>query len=301
MTEPTSSPNGAVPPRLSLKKPGQPLTPPAAAPAAAPTPAPALKSQTSRIPLPSAPAEPAPVSPKKKTARISLDAAVAEPGAKPAVATGGVGVSKTIRLTPAGASPAKTMATPSISQTLSGIVTPPEGKSKTSRIPLESAIAASEGAGPKTIRLKRPGAALSGPIIMAPPEPVAAQEIPVAPPAPLQDIALAPSKSQTARVEIQPDVSSDLQQTQRKTIKIRRAGGEGGPTIKAAPRSLSVARAAGVEETVASAPVEEIARPAPRWHVVFPITAAAALFVLCFMIYVLAAQAFPHLGWHVGG
>jgi hypothetical protein len=294
MTEPTSPPNGAVPPRLSLKKPGQPLTvPPPAAPAAAPAPAPSPKSQTARIPLPAGLAEALPGSPKKKTARISLDAAVAEPGAKPALATSGVGVSKTIRLAPAPVAPSQTPAPASISKTISNIVTSPEAKLITSRIPLEQVMAAGESAGPKTIRIRRPGATLSGPIITTTPEPLTE-------PAPPESVP-EPSKSQTARVELQPDLASDIQQTQRKTIKIRRAGGEGAPTIRAAPRSLSVTRAAGLDEAAAGLTPEAGVPPTPRWHVVFPVAAAAALCVLCFMIYVLAAQAFPQLGWHVGG
>ena len=84
------------------------------------------------------------------------------------------------------------------------------------------------------------------------------------------------------------------QQTQKKTIKIRRADGGAGDSATAG-RSISVARTEGasVEESVAGVGV-----PAPHWF--FIVTAAAAAVTLCFMLYVLAAQAYPDLGWKVG-
>lgn len=277
MSEDIKPGNAAIPPRLSIKVPGQ----------------------TGEVAVaPQAPSDPAVAAVKRKTSRIALSQVSAEPGA-PAAPVSGIGLtSKTIRLSPAiGGVPIPS--TP-VGKALSGILmaSPDEAKYKTSRIPLEAVLSgkseAPAGAGgdaiPKTIRVKRP-------TITAPPKVVSSVEAPVsAAPSPVP--AGAPvEKNQTARVDILPDAAAEAQQTQKKTIKIRRAEGSG-PEARVSPRNVSIARSegelAGLAEDAGGARVA-----APHW--IFPVMAAAALFVMGFMIYVLAAQAYPGLGWSLGG
>lgn len=261
MSDANKSESGAIPPRATIKLPGQSgeMAVPAEAGAGI----------------------------KKKTARISLEQASAEPGAVAATPVPGVGVaSKTIRLAPAVSGQLPVMP-PSLGKALSGSLASEEVKRQTSRIPLEAVLSSGATSAassiPKTIKVKRPTitpAAVEQTQAISP----VAEAVPAAPMA----------KNQTARVEITPDMIPEPQQTQKKTIKIRRADG-GAAEIKAAPRSVAIARAEEALAEATAAAAGQVAKP----HVAFVGMAAAALLVLCFLVYVLAAQAYPNLGWAV--
>ena len=260
MSDDIKSEEGGIPPRVTIKLPGQ----------------------TGDV----APA----VGSKKKTTRISLDQVSAEPGAVQGAYVEGVGVaSKTIRLTPVVSGQMAVSPLPSIGRALTGNFTADDGKRQTSRIPLESVfpgaaqsgIAGAASSIPKTIKVKRPMISISPRINVAPEvEPSQVSAEPTAGASP---------KSQTARVETTPDMVQDPQPTQKKTIKIRRADGDAKPVE---PRGVSIARSG---EAPAVAAQGQVARP----HGAFVGIAAAALMVLGFMIYVLAAQAYPNLGWSI--
>lgn len=266
MSEDNRPENGAIPPRVQIKVPGQ-----------------------------SGDLSGADAAGKKKTARLSLDQVTAEPGVVAGAPVEGMGVaSKTIRLAPALTGQVAVAPLPSIGKALTGTFVYDEPKRQTSRIPLESVMpgvgaGSSQGAVaapstiPKTIKVKRPSISLS-------PAAASAQgEAPVA--APVAE-APAAAKNQTARVEITPDMVPEAQQTQKKTIKIRRADGDAKPAGE--QRSVAIARAESAEASIPSV-AGQVA--APHWA--FVGVAAVALLVLCFMVYVLAAQAFPNLGWSV--
>jgi len=262
MSETINPEDGAIPPRVTIKVPGQ----------------------SGDVSLASDAAN------KKKTARLSLSQVSAEPGAAPAAPVSGIGVvSKTIRLAPSMTGQVAVSPLPSVGKAMTGTFVYDEVKRQTSRISLESALQGSttSGAGvsaiPKTIKVKRPSISMGTGV--SPAREDDSGEAAAAPSA-------AMSKSQTARVDISSDMVPEPQQTQKKTIKIRR-GSDGGEA-KAEPRSISIART-GAEGTPPSAAEAECAQP----HGIFIGIAAAAILVLCFMIYVLAAQAYPSLGWSV--
>lgn len=265
----TANGDNAIPPKLSFK-PAEPGVPEAEE----------GKKHTARVDLPQAAPEPAAIL-KKKTSRIPLEQAGAEPGAPTGDPVPGVGASKTIRLAPVAAVPTITIA-PS-PKAVSAATLSEDIKRQTSRIPLDEATATkveSQPSAPKTIRIKRPSGLQSAPIL---------------PPTPQEEEALAPEtagKSVTSRIDLPEEAGSgEGQATQRKTIKIRRA--EGG-TVRPAPRSLAVAR---VEAQAAARVEQEVAAP----HAIFPMLAAAALVLLCVMVYVLLLQAFPDLNWSFPG
>ena len=272
MSEDIKPENGSIPPRVKIKIPGQ-SGELAETPTAATVPA-----------------------NKTKTARISLDQVTAEPGATQTAPVSGVGVaSKTIRLAPAMTGQVLISTMPSVGKALSGMISE-ESKSQTSRISLESVMAEMAGkpqdSPPKTIKVKRPVLTTTPKVAGLSTE----SQTEVSPPAaivPPQPAGELISKSQTARVDIVPE-AVEAQQTQKKTIKIRRADGGAGD-IKPVSRSVSIARAEG-ESTEAAKNGADV--PAP--HGIFIAMAAAAALVLCFMLYVLAAQANPGLGWAVG-
>lgn len=271
----TSSTNGdnTIPPKLSFKAPDS-------------TAAETEKKHTSRVDLPPPAAAEGAAPLKKKTSRIPLDQVSAEPGAAPGSPVAGVGAAKTIRLSPAGPVPTITI-TPS-PKAISGALVTEDIRRQTSRIPLEAAATTSEtatGGSPKTIRIKRPAGLATTPIL-TPTEPAAA--------AAAASAAVEPTgKSVTSRIDMPEEGVGDTgQATQRKTIKIRRPDGS---PAKAVPRSMAVAR---VEAQAAARVAEEnVAAP----HAVFPILAAAAVVLLCVMVYVLLMQAFPDLGWNFPG
>lgn len=267
----------AIPPKVSLKKTGEI---PGAVPAGIPS---APKKATARIDLP---LEIGTAPTVKKTLPLA-----ASQSAAGVIAGGQTPTVKTIRLASLPVKPAA-----SVPGTLSSQDASPsaeDAKRQTARIPLQAALGAAGTAAPdltvpsqpKTIRIKRPGQAPSVPST-APIERAA----PPSAPAP----GLAPAeaaKKKTARVEL-PDgeVPAAAQPTQRKTIKLRRTEESGQPV----PRSVAVAR---LESQMA----ERQAAAAQTLGVLYPILAAAALVVLLVLSYLLAAQAFPGLGWRFPG
>lgn len=271
MSDDLKNDSGSIPPRVTLKVPGQ---------------------SGDLAGLTGAPSN------KKKTARIPLDQASGDPGAS---GDGSI-VSKTIRLAPALTGQVAVAPLPSIGKALTGTFVYDEAKRQTSRIPLEAAMPAIQAAAapapapapagmpnvastiPKTIKVKRPTITLSPAAAAAPVE--------VAPPVAAPSASAAEAKSQTARVDMVPEVAQEVQQTQKKTIKIRRDGAEARPAAEA--RNVTIARLEG-EATPAAASGSQVA--APHWA--FVVSAAAALLVLCFMLYVMVAQAYPSLGWSV--
>ncbi|MEI6166966.1 MAG: hypothetical protein WCS52_07205 [bacterium] len=284
MSEDIKSGTGSIPPRLTIKQPGQgeggAMSPPET-PASAPLASPGLN----QVPSPDMGA---PLNPKKRTARIALDQVSAEPGAAATVSAGGL-ASKTIRLAPAMSGQVSAVPLASVGKAMTGIFVAEDTKRKTSRISLDSVLpqldAAASGADapPKTIKIKRPT------ISQAPAlSPLQSNE-------PVVTSATEPSsKSQTARVDIPPEaMAAEGQQTQKKTIKIRRAEG-GGAEVKGAPRSISISR---TEAEVSAPVVSQVA--VPHWS--FVLVASAAVVTMCVMLYVLMAQAYPSLGWSVGG
>lgn len=238
---------------------------------------------------------------KKKTARLSLDQVTADPGAVAGAHVEGVGgVSKTIRLSPAQTGQATVTPLPSVGKALAGTFAYDEAKRQTSRIPLEAVMPGASGTAslpgipgvastmPKTIKVKRPSLSLSADISAIKAETPAA--IPVEAPA--------AGKNQTARVDLAPEAVTegvpDSQPTQKKTIKIRRA--DGAESKPGEVRSVSIARADG---TGAGGAVVQAVGQVAKPHGAYVGLAAVALLVLCFMIYLLAAQAYPSLGWSV--
>ena len=270
--------NGAVPPKLTLRKGETAAIPPQTVIGAPAVP----KSETSRVDLSTTQTPESAQTIKKSTTRIPLEASGAGTAELPTL--GGQNISsKTIRLTPLSATrpltiPPAPRPAPSAADA---------AKRQTSRIPLEAALAeeraAASGAtapgSPKTIRIKRP---TQTPATLPTTLPAAAPEAPTA-----QTIQQT-QKSKTSRVDAADvQAESGAQATQRKTIKIRRADGA---VSKPAPRSVAVAR---LEAEAA----ERHAENQVHVHVAFPIMAAVALFVLGLLVIVLAAQAFPNLGW----
>lgn len=273
MSEDPKPADGNLPPKLTLRK-----------------------GESGAIPIP----PPAPVSglpslSKKATTRIPLTSV--ESGlAADAIGTPGQDyATKTIRLTPLSASRPLSVAPavrpPSATTSLSDLA-----KRQTSRIPLEAAMAAdhtpADGESatapdtPKTIRIKRPGQTAA---------PTVATVRATRPPTePASGISVDGSmeKTKTSRVDIaELQAEEGAQATQRKTIKIRRADGTG---AKIAPRNVAVAR-------IEAEAVENVVENVARVNVAFPIMAAVALFLLGILVVVLAAQAFPSLGWNLPG
>ena len=291
MPEETKDTNGAIPPKLDLRKSGLPAAA-AGVPVGAPAP---VKKQTTRIELAAgqSPAEP---SARKKTSRIPLTLNETAPGAAPAAAPGET--AKTIRLTPIAPQPA---AAPSQEQAPKTVVLRDEAgeraKKQTSRIPLEAALTPPEGGAPsagvptanvpKTIRIKRPGQPAT--IKLARPAAPAADT--AAPPTPASPTAET-IKSKTAQIDVATVAAGEpgAQPTQRKTIKIRRP--EGG--MRAAPRSVAVARA---EAEAVEHIQEEVEAPGA----VFAIVAGVAVLVVAALLVVLVAQAMPDLGIRLPG
>lgn len=266
MSEDIKPESSSIPPRVTIKIPGQ---------------------SGEVVETPTATTLPAA---KKKTARISLDQVSAEPGAAAAAPVSGVGVaSKSIRLAPAMTGQVTIAPMTPVGKALGGMLSE-DAKRTTSRIPLESILAEQGGklpdSAPKTIKVKRPVLSTTPRVAGLPVESQA--EVPAAPVAGEMS-----SKSQTARVDIAPE-AIEPQQTQKKTIKIRRADGGAGDGA-AAGRNISIARTEGAPAEVSAAGAGV---SAPHWF--FIVTAAAAAVTLCFMLYVLAAQAYPDLGWKVG-
>ncbi len=226
---------------------------------------------------------------KRKTARVDLAAAqVAASGTvlksattritlptMPAAAPQGF-APKTIRLTRPGVrpavpvSPAGVPAMSAAGRMAAAAAGVEAAKRQTSRIPLEAAMTMPEGAPvtadvAKTVHLKRPEADAGN--LEAP-------------------AAEAGDVSATTPADA-------AQPTQRKTIRIKRPTGKNIPL--AVPRSMAVAR---IEAEAAQRIAEEAEQPV---GVLWPILAAVALLVACFLVYALAAQAMPAWGLRFPG
>ena len=282
MSEDIISGNGSIPPRLSIKPQGQNE----GGAKGVPETAAALPSSNPEINEVSRQETGVPLN-KKRTARISLDQVTAEPGA--AAASGAGLASKTIRLAPAMSGQVSAMPLASVGKAMTGIFVADDGKRKTSRISLDAvmpqleAAASSSDAPPKTIKIKRP--------TMSVPSTMPSMQVNEPAGSPPSEPG---SKSQTAHVDIPPEaMAAEGQQTQKKTIKIRRAEG-GGTEPKGAPRTVSISRN---EAEGAASETEQVA--VPHWS--FVLVASAAVVTMCVMLYVLMAQAYPSLGWSVGG
>ncbi|MGQ9662868.1 MAG: hypothetical protein ACUVWX_11120 [Kiritimatiellia bacterium] len=149
----------------------------------------------------------------------------------------------------------------------------PEGKRRTSRIPLESVLSPEvtaqpeQPATPKTIRLKRPEEDAT--VKLAQP----------AAPAQAEQKAV---MGKTARLDEQVPEGAAATITRRKTIKVKRPAPQapGVTGLEKGPMGVPVTL------PVAEEPSEE------ECHWAFPVLAIAAILVLCVTIYVFAAQAF---------
>lgn len=281
MSEDIKSGNSAIPPRLTIKNPGQNDVTAMSDPAAsAITPPASPENNPAPDPVTEHPLN------KKKTSRISLDQVTAEPGASATVSSL---ASKTIRLAPAMTGQVSATPFPSVGKALTGMLVSDEAKRKTSRISLDSvlpqleATSAGGDAPPKTIRIKRPTISVPSGLSAArieEPAVVTTVESNV--------------KSQTTRVDIpQEAVATEGQQTQKKTIKIRRAEGDG-TEGRTAPRTVNVSR-----NDIEAAVPSQVQVAVPHWS--FVLVATAAVVTMCVMLYVLMAQAYPSLGWSLGG
>ncbi len=252
--EKKDKPEANIPPKLDLK---QAVTPP---PPAQP------KKATTRIDMAAAAMIP---EEKSKTTRINLGAFGPDSGLPKTIKIQRPSEASTIKLTrPPAAAPAAPQAPTAPPYTQA------QAKRQTSRISLQEAfIAPAEGqapgaapaeapqpAGPKTIRIKRPGD--SGAAAAA-------------------EAAAAAAPAADTGIESGPP-------TQRKTIKLRRPGAEGeaartAATLPKAAADFAAAQAAG-----------EVSgdEPGP----VFAILSLVAMLVCCVLVYMLAAQALPGLG-----
>lgn len=276
MSEDTTSGTDPIPPRLTIKKMGQDEAAEMSANEGA-------SSPPSSPELHPSPEQGMPPN-KKKTARIALDQVTADPGAT----VSGAGLaSKTIRLAPAMTGQVSALPLPSVGKVMTGMLVANDAKRKTSRISLDSVLPQLESAGaggdatPKTIKIKRPSFAPSANV-----RPVQAEESAVAEPS---------DKSRTARVDMPQEAIAAAagQQTQKKTIKIRRSDGGGSDGGGMAPRSVNISR---IDTAAAMEPSVQVA--VPHWS--FVLIATAAVITMCVMLYVLMAQAYPSLGLSLG-
>lgn len=270
--ENSQKPESTVPPKLDLKQAVNSQNVP--------------KKATTRIDMASAAMIP---EEKSKTTRINLGA-FAESGPPKTIKIQRPSEAATIKLnrpTPAGSLAVSPLTTPAPAPLPAPPVSQAQTKRQTSRISLQEAFTApTEGqaaapapgetpvptAGPKTIRIKRPGDS-SGAAPAAAATPPATQATTPAAGAP----------------EAAPADGAPL--TQRKTIKLRRpgAGGEGeatksGITLPKAAADFAASQAAGPQETT------------DEPGITFVLLSVAALVVTAVLVYVLCVQAFPQLG-----
>jgi len=218
---------------------------------------------------------------KKDTARIPLD--LAKPGP-----------TKTIKIKPATAPAAvKPPAAAAEGASKAADEKTEEGdsaKSKTSRIPLESALASDaekkqQAQAPKTIRLKRPASAGA---VKTKPDQAAPKEAEAGAASQEKGSAL----SKTSRLDhAAVDSGEAATATRKKTIRVKR------PTQRQGAKSLAVSRPQGAEEPAAAAAPQPAAAAAPAktgkpvgW---FSVTCGiAATLVSCVIIYLFLVQAF---------
>ncbi|MCK5850660.1 MAG: hypothetical protein KAH23_07060 [Kiritimatiellae bacterium] len=217
---------------------------------------------------------------KKETSRIPLDAATAAsiPGAiVPTQAP------KTIRITPKPvASPSTIKLKPkSAIHSVAAVGNATDKKKETSRIPLDAALApeSKEATGPRTIRLKRPGA---GPQLKtAATRPKVGERTGLGATTRMEDTA-------------QMDIEEPATPTRRKTIRVKR------PEQKDAPKAVSIAKPENTAPLV-----DTVVEDQPNWF--FPFCAVLAIFVVIATIYVFCSQAagpnpsLSQLSWYIEG
>lgn len=269
----------AVPPRIKLNgngTPPAPQTPPPPTPEGAAPPRLTVqpkaggKSDTSRIELSQA-RPPTPEETKKATARIAGGTqpirimsevermAAAKAAEKAKSATG-----------PVPQPPPSVIEEASKRQTtridLSEILGGDEDifKRRTTLLDASQIQAAAAAPQPRTIRIKRPEEAPTGPI--TPPEPPR-----------VEPIAAEARKAETARLEV-PTPPPEEAPTRKKTIRIKRPEGP----------EPSIARPVSAPSVIARAPA--MAPAEEEESTLFSILSLVALLVTCFLIYVLIAQ-----------
>ncbi len=148
-------------------------------------------------------------------------------------------------------------------------------KRRTALLDASKFAATTEAPGmPRTIRIKRPDtppttSLRAQPADGAGPTPIAAAEIETS------------KKSETARIDLPPEMDADQPPTRRKTIRIKRPSG--GPVTS---KPLIITRAAETGEISGSKGAASEAEDSP----VFSGVALAAVLVTAILIYVLAAQ-----------
>lgn len=317
-----------APPKLTItKKPNPPGNAvPTATMGATPPVSIAAKKQTARIELSTsmAPTEVSGVAKaKKQTSRIPLEAGTTPTEGAAAAPASGIlaGESstgpKTIRLKRPSQVPG-----PKLSQPIESLETllrkpgdemeKPSPKKQTSRISLEAALVPEDSSGApgkgdelplQTIRIKRPDqSAIKPDATMQQPTQATIRSG--------GGLETQPTivKSKTAKIDPPPPSApseEDTQSTQRRTIKLRRPDGGGtAQTVRHTPiksKSMPEGLAAAMEESETSAPVV-VAQPGkPLWNAVFAVIGIAAILVVCVLIYMLAAQAFPSSGMKFPG
>lgn len=211
---------------------------------------------------------------KSETAKIPLD-----------VASSGISISndtpqtKTIKI-----KPVAVPGTIKMGATAPAVATPQAvkaAKSQTSKIPLDAVMptgSADPDSGPKTIRLKRPGAT-STPVAM-PAQPTVARIA--------KDVKSDLSK--TSRLDLDDaGIDAPTTPTRRKTIRVKRPTSGTTPSLDIS-RSKEPASDGGALPTVGAPvppmPIEEVEEKS----LISGIASILALFVVCTLIYVLMAQ-----------
>ena len=254
-----------------------------------------LKPRTVSVPKPEAPSEESEA--KSKTSRVPLEKATALPQSE------APGTPKTIRIKPKQA-PGKQPSMAELNKLGSDAADrtseaptqaskpKTDSKRETSRISLESALAADQpeqapaeekaqpapksGPAPKTIRLKRPG---DGGTVKVQQQPEAKGE--------KEDAKAAMGK--TARLDELPEEEEGATPTRRKTIRVKRptarATVQGGGGESGAPRPAAIARPQPIDTAATT----------DRVHWIFPTFTVLSMLVLLTVIYMFSAQTFGPL------
>ena len=256
------------------------------------------KKDTSKVPMPPSKSSTTPISAQKRATGTIVKMATGAISAK--AATGTIGASQTVRITPmtaAGAAP-----TPGSSPIPGGHESPSgaqveAAKRKTSRISLEAALSGSGGedaSRPKTIRLKRPGEAatvkVKRPAAAVARPPAVAATTPILPPA-------TSSAKKTAEIQASADTAdASVPMTRRKTIRVKR------PTARSgAVGGAAVGDGAGTGDPAGAPPPMggpmggPMGAPMPmlgeKMNPVFPVFVVLTLLVSITLIWMYVAQA----------
>jgi hypothetical protein len=220
---------------------------------------------------------------KKETSRIPLGQAKSASGES----EGGPERPKTIRISPAAQQPSGGGQTPEkapekkpgADQKQAEGESKEDQKRKTSRISLESALGMGEGGketGPKTIKLKRPGAGAGK--VSGAPQPGKEEEA-------------GKSKEQVSKTSQIPEEATPEEgttPTRRRTIKVKRPGQGAGKAPPAPSRPAEQPQAAPAAQQVAASAPAQVKEPG----ITFSLIGIAAAIIVLVTIYVMAAQAF---------